>query len=124
MPSDENYKPHLNPEELFELKTPYADVRPFSGEHMTFNFVDAKAGSKLDTHSHTQEQFTVIHSGRARFIVEGHDPIELGAREVLYVAPNVLHSSEILEDMISLDVFGPVNEELMQMAAEAQKEAS
>jgi quercetin dioxygenase-like cupin family protein len=124
MPNDPSYKPHLDPKDLTELETPYAKVRPFSAERMTFNFVNAKAGATLDTHTHEEEQFSVIHSGRARFEVEGFEPFELGPQEVFYVKPGVAHSVLIIEDMISLDVFSPVMEGLKQRVEEAEAKAS
>lgn len=123
MTDDTNYNPHLDRERLTPLSTPYATIWPWSGKNLTFNFVEAVGGAELEPHSHPHEQFSVIHSGRVRFSVEGQEPVVLGPREVLYVPPNLAHGAEILEDLVSFDVFSPVQEDLMRKVAEAQREA-
>ena len=65
-----------------------------------------KAGSSLPVHKHAQEQIVYILKGRMRLIVNG-EPHELGPGDFHYLASNVPHGVETLEDTEVLDTFSP-----------------
>lgn len=76
------------------------------------------AGSKMPEHQHPQEQIIHILSGRMRVLVEGATR-ELGPGESYYLASNVPHGVETLEDTRVLDTFSPPRHEYIALDAEA-----
>lgn len=78
------------------------------GERVMLSHVILKKGSVVPTHSHDNEQFSYIISGRMRFWVgEDEEEIFIKAGEVLHLPSNIPHGAETLEDTVSLDVFSP-----------------
>lgn len=78
------------------------------------------AGSKMPEHRHAQEQIVHILSGRMKLIVEGK-PHELKAGDSFYLASNVPHRVETLEETRVLDTFSPPRDEYL--AADTQARA-
>jgi quercetin dioxygenase-like cupin family protein len=60
------------------------------------------AGSRMPEHRHPQEQIVHILEGRMRLIVSGV-PHELKKGESFYLASNVPHGVETIEDTMVLD---------------------
>ena len=79
------------------------------------------AGSKMPEHRHAQEQIVHILSGRMKLIVEGK-PHELTAGDSFYLASNVPHGVETLEETRVLDTFSPPRDEYL--AADQQARAT
>ena len=71
-----------------------------------------EAGSKMPAHQHPQEQIVHILSGRMKLIVDG-TPHELTAGDSFYLAGNVPHGVETLEETRVVDTFSPPREEYL-----------
>ena len=70
------------------------------------------AGSKMPEHQHSQEQIVHILSGRMKLIVQG-TPHELATGDSFYLAGNVPHGVETLEETQVLDTFSPPRHEYL-----------
>lgn len=66
----------------------------------------------MPEHSHPQEQIVHILSGRMRLIVQGV-PHELATGDSFYLASNVPHGVETIEETRVLDTFSPPREEYL-----------
>jgi len=71
-----------------------------------------EAGSKMPAHRHPQEQIVHILKGRMRLIVNG-TPHELTEGDSFYLASNVPHGVETIEDTRVLDTFSPPRDEYL-----------
>ena len=65
-------------------------------------------------HSHVHEQIGYIISGSLIYQEEGCEDKVLHTGDTYYVAPNVIHGVEILEDTMLLDIFTPMREDFVQ----------
>jgi quercetin dioxygenase-like cupin family protein len=72
------------------------------------------AGSKMPEHRHPQEQIVHILSGRMKLIVDG-TPHELKTGDSFYLASNVPHSVETIEETRVVDTFSPPRDEYLAM---------
>ena len=70
------------------------------------------AGSKMPEHQHPQEQIVHIISGRMKLIVQG-TPHELRPGDSFYLASNIPHGVETLEETRVLDTFSPPRDEYL-----------
>jgi quercetin dioxygenase-like cupin family protein len=70
------------------------------------------AGSKMPEHQHPQEQIVHIISGRMKLIVQG-TPHELRPGDSYYLASNIPHGVETLEETRVLDTFSPPRDEYL-----------
>lgn len=64
-------------------------------------------------HSHPHEQIGYIVSGKLVYQEEGCEDKILETGDTYYVAPNVVHGVEILEDTKLLDIFTPMREDFV-----------
>ena len=64
-------------------------------------------------HSHPHEQIGEISSGRLVYQEDGCEDKILGTGDTYYVAPNVVHGVQILEDTKLLDIFTPMREDFV-----------
>ena len=64
-------------------------------------------------HSHPHEQIGYIISGKLVYQEEGCEDKILGTGDTYYVAPNVVHGVQILEDTKLLDIFTPMREDFV-----------
>lgn len=64
-------------------------------------------------HSHPHEQIGYIISGRLVYQEEGKEDKILETGDTYYVAPNVVHGVQILEDTRLLDIFTPMREDFV-----------
>ena len=69
-------------------------------------------GSKMPEHQHPQEQIVHIISGRMKLIVQG-TPHELRPGDSYYLASNIPHGVETLEETRVLDTFSPPRDEYL-----------
>jgi quercetin dioxygenase-like cupin family protein len=83
------------------------------GRTMYQMMAQLEAGSRMPEHYHPQEQIVHILSGRMKLIVEGvaHD---LKTGDSFYLASNVPHGVETIEDTRVLDTFSPPREDYLQ----------
>jgi quercetin dioxygenase-like cupin family protein len=70
------------------------------------------AGSRMPEHSHPQEQIVHILSGRMKLIVEGVAH-ELSTGDSFYLASNVPHGVETIEETRVLDTFSPPRDDYL-----------
>jgi quercetin dioxygenase-like cupin family protein len=68
----------------------------------------------MPEHQHAQEQLVHILSGRMKLIVEGV-PHELRPGDSYYLASNVPHRVETLENTRVLDTFSPPRDEYLAL---------
>ena len=64
-------------------------------------------------HSHPHEQIGYIISGRLIYQEKGQADKILETGDTYYVAPNVVHGVQILEDTKLLDIFTPMREDFV-----------
>ncbi len=82
------------------------------GANAMISRVLLRRGCDVPSHSHANEQFACIISGRLRFGLgepgsPEHRTIDVRAGEVLHLPANVPHSAVALEDTLVLDIFSP-----------------
>jgi quercetin dioxygenase-like cupin family protein len=76
------------------------------------------AGSRMPEHKHPQEQIVHILEGRMRLIVSGV-PHELKGGESFYLASDVPHGVETLDDTMVLDTFSPPRDDYLALDKQA-----
>ena len=64
-------------------------------------------------HSHPHEQIGYIISGKLVYQEDGQEDKILETGDTYYVAPNVVHGVQILEDTRLLDIFTPMREDFV-----------
>lgn len=106
---------------------PWIDIVPgiqrrtiASGATMYQMVARLEAGSRMPEHKHPQEQIVHILDGRMKLIVAGV-PHELKRGESFYLAANVPHGVETIEDTMVLDTFSPPRDDYLAMDQEAAK---
>src|SRR5438105_3267690 len=84
------------------------------GRTMYQMIAQLEAGSRMPEHQHSQEQIVHILSGRMKLIVAGvaHD---LKPGDSYYLASNIPHGVETIEDTRVLDTFSPPRDEYLAM---------
>jgi len=90
------------------------------GETMYQMIAELKAGSLMPPHQHPQEQIIHIISGRMKVNV-GNDSRILGPGDSHYLASNVPHGVETLEDTRVLDTFSPPRHEYIALDEKARQ---
>lgn len=85
------------------------------GERAMVSQVHLKKGCFIPTHTHFNEQFACILSGRLRFILgeetdKSREEMTLSAGELLHIPSNAPHAAEAMEDTVVLDIFSPPSE--------------
>ena len=78
------------------------------------------AGSKMPEHRHPQEQIVHILQGRMRLIVEG-TAHELTTGDSFYLASNIPHGVETIEETRVLDTFSPPRDEYLAIDEETRR---
>lgn len=81
-----------------------------SGENATISQLLLKKGAAVPRHSHMNEQYSWIISGRLKFVFDDRE-ILVGAGEILIIPANVAHSAVALEDTVDVDIFAPRRED-------------
>ena len=83
-----------------------------SGKTMYQMVAMLDAGSKMPAHQHPQEQIVHILSGRMKLIVDGtsHD---LKAGDSFYLASNIPHGVETIDETRVVDTFSPPRDEYL-----------
>jgi len=104
-------------------QNPWIDIVPgirrqtvANGDAMYQMMAELKAGSLMPAHQHPQEQIVHILKGRMRLIVSGV-PHELRQGDSFYLAANVPHGVETLEETLVLDTFSPPREDYLALDA-------
>jgi len=77
------------------------------------------AGSIMPEHKHPQEQIVHILEGKMRLVVAGV-PHELTGGQSYYLASNVPHGVETIEDTKVLDTFSPPRDDYLALDVQAR----
>ena len=91
---------------------PLLERRRVIGEKAMISHIVLQKGFVLQTHSHENEQFSVVLRGRLRFGIgaEGSPQrreVVVSAGGVLHLPSNVPHSAVAEEETLVLDIFSP-----------------
>jgi quercetin dioxygenase-like cupin family protein len=78
------------------------------------------AGSKMPEHRHPQDQSVYILDGKMRLIVDGV-PHELTTGDSFYLASNIPHGVETIENTRVLDTFSPPRDDYLALDERARK---
>jgi quercetin dioxygenase-like cupin family protein len=81
-----------------------------SGENATISQLVLKRGATVPRHSHVNEQYSWIISGKLKFIFDDREMV-LGAGEVLLIPANTPHAAVAEEDTVDVDIFAPRRED-------------
>lgn len=77
---------------------------------MTIAKLELRKGAHVPTHSHENEQVSMVESGLLRFRF-GDEEILVGAGQSMQIASNLPHSVDALEDTAVTDLFAPPRED-------------
>ncbi|HEY3662057.1 MAG TPA: cupin domain-containing protein [Chthoniobacterales bacterium] len=109
-----------------ENENPWIDIAPgikrrtiASGASMYQMRAELAAGSVMPEHKHAQEQIAHVVRGRMKLIVAGV-PHELAAGDAFYLASNVPHGVETIEDTTVIDTFSPPREDYLAIDEKAR----
>ncbi|MEY2562861.1 MAG: hypothetical protein QOH88_1054 [Verrucomicrobiota bacterium] len=110
---------------MSEPQSPWIEIVPgirrrtvTHGASMYQMMAKLHAGSVMPEHKHPQEQIVHILEGKMRLIVAGV-PHELRGGQSYYLASNVPHGVETIEDTMVLDTFSPPREDYLALDAQA-----
>lgn len=98
--------------ELIESKVLLAGLRRqmLNGEKLTLARMHFEAGTKVPRHQHTNEQITIVAEGLLLLTLDDRE-IKLGKGEMILIPANVPHSTEALEETVSIEIFAPRRED-------------
>jgi quercetin dioxygenase-like cupin family protein len=112
-----------------EQENPWIEIAPgikrrtiAAGDSMYQMRAELAAGSRMPEHTHPQEQIAHVIKGRMKLIVAGV-PHELGAGDAFYLASNVPHGVETIEDTTVIDTFSPPRDEYLALDKKARAAA-
>jgi unsaturated pyranuronate lyase len=91
-----------------------------SGKTMYQMLAILEAGSKMPAHQHSQEQIVHILSGRMKLIVDG-TPHDLKAGDSFYLASNIPHGVETIDETHVVDTFSPPRDEYLAIDEENRR---
>ncbi len=79
------------------------------GDKAMISHITLHKGCVVPVHSHENEQFSAILSGRLRFTFGEGGPagMDVSAGQVLHLPSNCPHGAEALEETVVLDIFSP-----------------
>ena len=81
-----------------------------SGDNATISQLVLKRGATVPRHSHVNEQYSWIISGKLKFIFDDREMV-LGAGEILLIPANTPHAAVAEEDTVDVDIFAPRRED-------------
>lgn len=91
------------------------------GANAMLALMDMKKGCVVPTHHHPEEQISYILKGVLKFSTGGREFV-VRAGEVVYIPPNIEHSTIALEDCLDLDTFSPPRNDLLKGEFDKQLE--
>ncbi len=104
-----------------EQENPWIEIAPgirrrtiAAGTSMYQMRAELAAGSRMPEHAHPQEQIAHVIKGRMKLIVAGM-PHELAAGEAFYLASNIPHGVETIEDTTVIDTFSPPRDDYLTL---------
>ena len=84
--------------------------RFITGDSVTIGRFELKQGGVVPSHSHANEQVSIVLSGALLFKIDGRETV-VRAGEVMQIPGNAAHEVEVLEDTLVVDVFSPVRQD-------------
>jgi len=81
-----------------------------TGEKLSMARLEVRKGSVTKPHQHKHEEMIVVLKGKWRFRFTD-DEVTLGPNQILTITPGREHSSEVLEDVVAIDVCSPARED-------------
>jgi quercetin dioxygenase-like cupin family protein len=109
-----------------EQENPWIEIAPgikrrtiAAGASMYQMRAELAAGSQMPEHAHPQEQVAHVIKGRMKLIVAGM-PHELAAGDAFYLASNVPHGVETIEDTTVIDTFSPPRNDYLALDEKAR----
>ncbi len=110
-----------------EQENPWIEIVPgikrrtiTAGAAMYQMRAELAAGSRLPEHAHPQEQIAHVIKGRLKLTVAGV-PHELAAGDAVYIATNVPHSGETIEETTVIDTFSPPRDDYLALDEKARR---
>jgi quercetin dioxygenase-like cupin family protein len=91
--------------ELYKRKT-------VQSQNMSIARLEVKRGASTRLHRHQQEEIIIVLQGTWQFHLPSGD-VTLRANQMLTIEPGVEHSSEVLEDVVAIDVCTPRRDDWM-----------
>lgn len=88
---------------------PLLERRRLVGSEAMLSYVTLHEGCAVPSHSHPNEQFACVLSGKVRFTLADGERV-LGAGEVLHLPSRAPHAAAAIEAAVVLDVFAPPSE--------------
>ena len=76
------------------------------GDNVTVARLEAQKGAATQLHSHQNEEIILVLKGKWRFFLPTGD-VTLEANQMLRIPPGMEHGSEVLEDVVAIDVCSP-----------------
>jgi len=87
--------------------------RSIVGDRLMLCMHEAFPNLKCSPHQHEAEQFSIVLTGRMRFVI-GDEERVLGPGEVAHIPGRVPHSIESLDEYVQvLDVFSPLRPDIL-----------
>ena len=80
------------------------------GDNVAVARLEAKKGAATRMHSHENEEIILVLSGKWRFFMPSGE-VTLEANQMLRIPPGVEHGSEVLEDVVAIDVCSPARKD-------------
>jgi quercetin dioxygenase-like cupin family protein len=93
-----------------EPLNPLLGRKMIHGQHLTIARIRLGKGAVVPTHSHPNEQVSMLESGALRFTIAGEESILRGG-EAVVIPPDTPHMVEALEDSLAVDLFSPRRED-------------
>ncbi len=93
-----------------EPKNPLLAMQVIHGDKMTVAKVHLQKGAIVPLHHHVNEQFSIVESGRLRFVI-GDAEATLQAGDMVLIPSDTPHTVEALEDSLVLDFMSPARED-------------
>jgi quercetin dioxygenase-like cupin family protein len=94
------------PEEAMDSEGGAVLRRFIHGANTTVARVSFEAGAAIAVHSHPNEQWAQVLTGRMEFTVDGKS-ITVEAGQMLHLLPDVPHGAKALVPSVVLDMFAP-----------------
>ena len=93
-----------------EALNPQLGRKMIHGQYVTVAHIRLRKGAVVPTHSHPNEQVSMLESGALRFTISGEERV-LRAGEAVVIPPDAPHMVEALEDSLAVDLFSPPRED-------------
>ncbi|PSR34443.1 MAG: cupin domain-containing protein [Sulfobacillus benefaciens] len=92
-------------------------LRPFFGQRLMASYVTFAPGADAPIHQHSQEQLTLVISGRLRFTV-GENTSWMESGDIVSIPPNVPHKATAGDQgCVAIDMFSPIRDGFRELMA-------